>query len=66
MALDREIYSRRLATMRERLNGIPADGVYATPSSNLFYLTGIDFHRSEQNAITRLVGRKARPTWSAE
>ena len=48
MALELEIYRRRLATMRDRLNGIPADGVYATPSSNLFYLTGIDFHRSER------------------
>jgi Xaa-Pro dipeptidase len=48
MALDREIYRRRLETMRDRLNGVPADGLYATPSSNLFYLTGIDFHRSER------------------
>ncbi|MCA1609417.1 MAG: Xaa-Pro peptidase family protein, partial [Acidobacteria bacterium] len=27
---------------------LSADGVLATPSSNLFYLTGIDFHRSER------------------
>ena len=25
-----------------------ADGVFATPSANLYYLTGIDFHRSER------------------
>lgn len=48
MTLDREIYRRRLETMREKLKGIPADGLYSTPSSNLFYLTGIDFHRSER------------------
>ena len=34
--------------MRSRLASIPADGLYATPSSNLFYLTGIDFWRSER------------------
>jgi len=34
--------------MRERLKALSADGVFATPSSNLFYLTGIDFHRSER------------------
>jgi len=34
--------------MRERLASIPADGLLATPSSNLFYLTGIDFWRSER------------------
>lgn len=34
--------------MRERLPAIPADGLFATPSSNLFYLTGIDFWRSER------------------
>ncbi len=27
---------------------MPADALFATPSSNLFYLTGIDFHRSER------------------
>ena len=48
MALKREIYSSRLAAARERLASIGADGLYATPSSNLFYLTGIDFHRSER------------------
>ena len=48
MALARHVYAKRLETMRERLRGIPADGLYATPSSNLFYLTGIDFWRSER------------------
>jgi Xaa-Pro dipeptidase len=48
MPTKREIYLRRLETVRERLRSIPADGLYATPSSNLYYLTGIDFHRSER------------------
>lgn len=48
MPTKREIYLQRLETVRERLRSIPADGLYATPSSNLFYLTGIDFHRSER------------------
>jgi Xaa-Pro aminopeptidase len=48
MPTPREIYLRRLETVRERLRSIPADGLYATPSSNLYYLTGIDFHRSER------------------
>jgi Xaa-Pro aminopeptidase len=34
--------------MRERLSAIRADALYVTPSSNLFYLTGVDFHRSER------------------
>ena len=44
----REIYLRRLETVRKRLASLPANALYATPSSNLFYLTGIDFHRSER------------------
>jgi Xaa-Pro dipeptidase len=48
MALDREVYAKRLERIRERLTGIPADGLFATPSSNLFYLTGINFWRSER------------------
>ena len=48
MTLDREIYRRRLESMRQRLARVAADGLYATPSSNLFYLTGIDFWRSER------------------
>jgi len=48
MPTSREIYLRRLDSVRERLKSIPADGLYATPSSNLYYLTGIDFHRSER------------------
>jgi len=43
-----EIYLRRLETVRSRLASLPADGLFATPSSNLFYLTGVDFHRSER------------------
>ncbi len=48
MALSRQIYLQRLETMRARLSSVPADALYATPSSNLYYLTGIDFHRSER------------------
>jgi Xaa-Pro dipeptidase len=48
MPTKREIYLQRLETVRERLRSIPADGLYATPSSNLYYLTGVDFHRSER------------------
>jgi Xaa-Pro aminopeptidase len=48
MALDKRIYQRRLAKIRERLVTGGADGLYATPSSNLFYLTGIRFDRSER------------------
>lgn len=48
MALNRELLSSRLAAARESLSCVGADGLYATPSSNLFYLTGIDFDRSER------------------
>ena len=48
MTLDRDVYRRRLEAMRGRLAALPADGLFATPSSNLFYLTGIDFWRSER------------------
>jgi Xaa-Pro aminopeptidase len=48
MALDKRIYQRRLAKICERLVTDGADGLYATPSSNLFYLTGIRFDRSER------------------
>ncbi|MEO8190667.1 MAG: Xaa-Pro peptidase family protein [Acidobacteriota bacterium] len=48
MVLEKSVYVRRLSTMRERLASLSAQGVVATPSSNLFYLTGIDFHRSER------------------
>jgi Xaa-Pro dipeptidase len=43
-----EIYLRRLETVRTRMASLRADGLFATPSSNLFYLTGVDFHRSER------------------
>src|SRR5712692_1592915 len=48
MTLRKEVYSNRLAAARGCLASIGADGLYATPSSNMFYLTGIDFHRSER------------------
>jgi Xaa-Pro aminopeptidase len=48
MAMNKGIYERRITTVRERLTAAGADGLYATPSSNLFYLTGIRFDRSER------------------
>jgi Xaa-Pro dipeptidase len=48
MALAKDVYRSRLESARKRLNALRADGLFATPSSNLFYLTGIDFHRSER------------------
>ncbi|HEY6931396.1 MAG TPA: Xaa-Pro peptidase family protein [Thermoanaerobaculia bacterium] len=48
MTLSKDVYARRLERMRAQLPSLGADGLYATPSSNLFYLTGIDFHRSER------------------
>lgn len=48
MAISREAFGRRLETMRARLSSVPADALYATPSSNLYYLTGINFWRSER------------------
>ncbi len=48
MPIKPEIYLRRLETVRARLASLPADGLYATPSSNLFYLTGVSFDRSER------------------
>ncbi len=48
MMSKREIYLRRLESARDRMRSLPADGLFATPSSSLFYLTGIDFHRSER------------------
>ena len=53
MSLDREIYRKRLETLRARFQTLGADGLFATPSSNLFYLTGIAFDRSER--LTALV-----------
>ena len=48
MTLDRGTYRKRLESMRRRLADVAADGLFATSSSNLFYLTGIDFWRSER------------------
>jgi Xaa-Pro dipeptidase len=48
MPTSKTIFLRRLETVRARLGSLSANGLYATPSSNLFYLTGIDFHRSER------------------
>ncbi len=46
--------------MRGRLASVPADALLATPSSNLYYLTGIDFHRSER-LTALLLTRDAEP-----
>jgi Xaa-Pro dipeptidase len=48
MVFEKTIYNRRMDRMRRQLSSLKADGLYATPSSNLSYLTGIDFHRSER------------------
>jgi Xaa-Pro aminopeptidase len=48
MAIARDAFLRRLETMRAGLSSIPADALYATPSSNLYYLSGINFWRSER------------------
>jgi Xaa-Pro dipeptidase len=56
MPVDREVHRRRLETIRARLSEISADGLVATPSSNLYYLTGIDFHRSERLTALFLFG----------
>jgi Xaa-Pro dipeptidase len=48
MSLTGEVYGQRLDAIRQRLETLRADGLFATPSSNLFYLTGIDFWRSER------------------
>jgi Xaa-Pro dipeptidase len=48
MSLDESVYLKRLENVRGRLAALGADGLYATPSSNLFYLTGISFARSER------------------
>ena len=48
MMHSRDVYQKRLETIRARLSEIGADGLYATPSSNLYYLTGIGFDRSER------------------
>lgn len=48
MTLDPKACLGRIDALRSRLDSIGADGLVATPSSNLFYLTGIQFHRSER------------------
>jgi Xaa-Pro dipeptidase len=46
--VETDAFLRRIDVLRDRISGLRADGLVATPSSNLFYLTGIDFHRSER------------------
>ena len=48
MTISADTFRGRVEAMRARLASIPADVLVATPSSNLFYLTGIDFQRSER------------------
>jgi Xaa-Pro dipeptidase len=61
MSIDRDVNARRLERMRDRLSTLSADGLFATPSSNLFYSTGIDFHRSER--LTALFLFRDRDPW---
>ncbi|HEY7573554.1 MAG TPA: Xaa-Pro peptidase family protein [Thermoanaerobaculia bacterium] len=48
MPIAPDVFRRRLEAMRQRMAAAGADALYATPSSNLYYLTGVDFHRSER------------------
>ena len=48
MAIEKAVFQRRLTAVRKRFQAAGADALYATPSSNLFYLTGIAFNRSER------------------
>jgi Xaa-Pro dipeptidase len=56
MSLNRDVYRARLDLVRRRLPSLGADGLFATPSSNLFYLTGIAFDRSERLTALFLFG----------
>jgi Xaa-Pro dipeptidase len=56
MSLGIDVYRRRLDLVRRRLPALAADGLFATPSSNLFYLTGIAFARSERLTALFLFG----------
>ena len=46
--IDRNALHDRLARARRQLAETGADALFVTPSTNLFYLAGISFHRSER------------------
>jgi Xaa-Pro dipeptidase len=46
--LDKSAFESRLNLARQKLAGAGADVLFVTPSTNLFYLAGISFHRSER------------------
>jgi len=46
--IKKKAYEERLSRVRRGLSTVGADALFATPSSNLFYLTGIRFDRSER------------------
>ena len=48
MTADSRAITARLRTAREKLSRAGADVLFVTPSTNLFYLSGISFHRSER------------------
>ena len=51
--MDRKAFDERIARARRKLSETGADVLFATPSTNLFYLAGISFHRSER--LTALI-----------
>ena len=46
--MDRGAFHDRIARARRKLAESGADVLFVTPSTNLFYLSGISFHRSER------------------
>jgi Xaa-Pro dipeptidase len=46
--MDRNALEERLSRARRKLSETGADVLFVTPSTNLFYLAGISFHRSER------------------
>jgi Xaa-Pro dipeptidase len=46
--LDRQALNERLARARRKLSESGADVLFVTPSTNLFYIAGLSFHRSER------------------
>jgi Xaa-Pro aminopeptidase len=46
--IDEKAFSERISLARRKLAESGADMLFVTPSTNLFYLSGISFHRSER------------------
>jgi len=46
--MDRNTLDERLARARRKLSETGGDVLFVTPSTNLFYIAGISFHRSER------------------